>query len=60
LSKQGERAVLSGQHGTRDEARAALESEAAKSSQSSFDPSTGDWQITDNAGLVHRLMIDPF
>jgi hypothetical protein len=63
LSKQGElaeRAVLSGQHRTRDEARAALEAEAAKSTQSKFDPSTGDWQITDNVGQTHRLMIDPF
>lgn len=63
LNKQGElaeRAVLSGQHRTSDEARAALESEAAKSSQSTFDPSTGDWQITDNSGRVHRLIIDPY
>lgn len=63
LNKQGElieRAVLSGQHRTRDEARGVLEAEAAKDSQSKCDPSTGDWQATDNAGQLLRLMIDPF
>jgi hypothetical protein len=63
LNEQGrtaERAVLSGQHTTRDEARAALELEAANNTPSSFDPKSGNWRITDKEGKTHWLMIDPF
>jgi hypothetical protein len=55
-----ERAVLSGQHRTRDEAQAALELEVAKNTPSSFDPKSGNWRITDKDGNAHWLMIDPF
>jgi hypothetical protein len=55
-----ERAVLSGQHTTREEAQAALELEAAKNTSSSFDPKSGNWRITDRGGKTHWLMIDPF
>jgi hypothetical protein len=63
LNEQGklaERAVLSGQHKTRDDARVALELEAAKNTPSSFDPASGNWRITDREGKAHWLMIDPF
>ena len=63
LDEQGrlaERAVLSGQHTTRDEAQAALELEAAKNTPSGFDPKRGNWRITDKHGKAHWLIIDPF
>jgi hypothetical protein len=62
LDKQGrlaERAVLSGQHRTPDEAQAALELEATKNLPWGFDPDNENWWITDNAGKKHFLMIDP-
>jgi hypothetical protein len=62
LDKQGslaERAVLSGQHRTPDEAQAALEFEAAKNSPWGFDSESQNWWITDKAGKRHFLIIDP-
>lgn len=55
-----ERAVLSGRHTTQDEARAALELEAARDPRWAFNPESGDWSITDTEGRTHLLLIDPF
>ena len=63
LNAQGElaeRAVLSGQHRSRDEARAALEAEAAKNSLLSLDRQTGHWRGANKDGRTELLMIDPF
>jgi hypothetical protein len=56
----GERAGLSGQHRTLDEAQTALELEAAKNSPRGFDPENQNWWITDKPGQRHFLLIDPF
>jgi Apea-like HEPN len=55
-----ERAVLSGQHGTRNEAFAALELETTKNSSWRFNPESDDWRMTSKAAGTHLLMIDPF
>jgi hypothetical protein len=51
--KLAERAVLSGRHTTRDEARAALELEAARNPPWGFSPESGNWWITDKEGKTH-------
>jgi Domain of unknown function (DUF4209) len=56
----GERAVLSGQHKTKDEAILAAKSEAVKNSPWEFDQANDQWRITDKQGKSHFLLVEEF
>jgi hypothetical protein len=55
-----ERAVISGQHRTKDEALEAAKSEAAKNSPWEFDQANNQWRITDKHGKTHFLLVEEF
>jgi hypothetical protein len=55
-----ERAVLSGQHQTKDEAVQAAELEAANNSPWELDQANGQWRVTDKHGKRHFLLVEEF
>ena len=55
-----ERAVLSGEHQTKEEAVQAAKLEAANNSPWEFDQANGQWRITDKHGKRHFLLVEEF
>ena len=56
--KLAERAVISGSHATHDNAKAALQAEAARHPRHEVQPDSGNCKITDKFGKDHWILIE--